>query len=191
PAEAKGDLVATCVYVFSPEIFSHLPKTPEKKHFGKEVFPRLLAEKHAVYAYEHTGYWNDIGNPNTYLMANFDTLTQKAKLEISLTEVEPRLYRGEDVYIAPSARIIPPVVIGDRVHIGDNCVIGPFAVIGRGVTIENNSQVERSLINDACHLEEDCLLWESILAKHCHVYKQNQVKNLVLGENSLINKTTL
>ena len=189
-SEAKGDQVATCIYLFEPDIFEHLPKTPQKCHFGKEVFPALLEQNVPVFAYQSGAYWNDIGNPDSYLQANFDVLSGQAHLAIPYDEPSPHVHVGAQTYIAPSATIVPPVIIGNHCHIASHSVIGPFAAIGNHSTIEEGSMVDNTVLFENSRIGAGSLVWGSILGRHTSIYPQNQIKNLVLGENSLVNKTT-
>lgn len=187
--EAKGDQVATCIYAFSPDIFHYLPSHTQKAHFGKNIFPELIAKHEAIFAFQHGGYWNDIGHPSNYLRTNFDVLNNAVDMTIPYPEIRPNVYIGENVYIAPTARIIGPVIIGSRSHIGQHAVVGPYAVIGEHCVIEDHAQVERSVIWDHGIIEVFSNIWESILAKQTRIYKSNQIKNLVLGKGSLVNRT--
>lgn len=53
------------VYVFSPEVFRHIPQG--RSSLEKDVFPRLLGK--GVYAQEHSGMFIDIGTPEDYARA--------------------------------------------------------------------------------------------------------------------------
>lgn len=48
-------------YIFKPEIFDYLP-TGLKKDFGKDIFPLLIKQRKAVYAFPTDGYFIDIGD---------------------------------------------------------------------------------------------------------------------------------
>ncbi len=188
--DALSDQVATCIYMFEPNIFDYLPQTPESCHFGKQVFPVLLDKKVPLFAYRHTGYWNDVGNPGNYLLSNFDPLYGRFKANLDGFEaLSARVWVGEGVYIHPTAKIIGPVIIGAHTHIGEGAIVGPDVVIGAHSTIENGAEVERSLFWEHCDIGEGALVWQSILAEHCKVYPHNQLKNVVLGNHSLINFT--
>jgi NDP-sugar pyrophosphorylase family protein len=192
PEEALGDQIATCIYMFEPGIFDHLPKTPAACHFGKEIFPVLLNQKVPLFAYRHDGYWNDVGNPANYLFANFDVFNGRFRADLShAREIAPRVYVGENTFIHPTASLVGPVFIGNHCHIGANAVIGPETIIGSHCTVEDGAEIERSLLWEHCQVGTKTILWQSVLAEHCKIYPMNQIKNLVLGQNSLVNHTVL
>jgi NDP-sugar pyrophosphorylase family protein len=58
-------LVNAGVYVFSPEVFQHIPEG--RSSLEKDVFPHLIGN--GVYAQEHSGMFIDIGTPEDYAKA--------------------------------------------------------------------------------------------------------------------------
>lgn len=71
---------------------------------------------------------------------------------------ETDVYTGRNVMIARSARIEPPVMIGDHVQIHRNAVVGPDAVIGRNVIIDAYSSVQHSVVLDKTYVGEHLVL---------------------------------
>ncbi|MBI5452550.1 hypothetical protein HY945_03740, partial [Candidatus Gottesmanbacteria bacterium] len=55
-------------YVFEPEIFSYIPQN-KPSDFGKDIFPKLLAEKKSIYVYPSNDYFIDIGNKEKLSLA--------------------------------------------------------------------------------------------------------------------------
>jgi len=190
-SEAKSNRIATCIYVFEPDIFKHLPRKPEKYHFGRQVFPKLLEQHLPLFAFHSTAYWNDIGNPDNYLLANFDALAERVKLAIPFEKTAPQQFMGKQTHMAPDAMIIPPVIIGNGCHIASGAVIGPFASIGNCSTIEDGAVISHSVLFDHNRIGTGAVVKNSILGRHCMIYPQNRIENLVLGEGSLVHKTSI
>ncbi len=59
--EARSRLCNCGIYVFEPEIFSHIP-AGEFDDFGSRVFPDLLRQRVPFHAHTVGGYWSDVGN---------------------------------------------------------------------------------------------------------------------------------
>ncbi|VVB58575.1 Bifunctional protein GlmU [Candidatus Anstonella stagnisolia] len=55
------------VYVFDPKIFSYIKP---REDFAKDVFPRLLADRHQLNAFIFDSYWLDIGRTTDYEQLN-------------------------------------------------------------------------------------------------------------------------
>lgn len=182
PADALSDLANTGIYVFEPEI---LRLIPDGFHdFGRELFPRLVAEKAAIYGYKMLEYWNDVGGLEKYIQSNYDALKGALQIRIPGKKLSSSSWVGEREQIDPSARFEGTVIIGDRCQvgrdvyikdavIGDKCVIGDGAaitgsVIWSDVTICAEARVENSVVGSFCHLGEKAVVSDgSIIANRC------------------------
>ena len=131
-------LINAGVYVLEPEV---LDLVPPRREFSIErgVFPSLAASG-SLYAFVGTGYWRDIGTPQSYLHAHFDLL--RGSLEVG----NGRGHRNGNgpglVSISPLARIHPEAVVIPPVHVGQDSVIergatvGPLTVLGHGAQVD-------------------------------------------------------
>ncbi len=129
--EALGDQVATCIYLFSNKIFHYIPHG-KPVHFGKTVFPMLLQQQERVFAYRHDGYWNDVGNAQSYLQANLDVLDGKMPSPFTVAVT------GERSFVDAS------VVCEGKCSIKDS-VIFPGVTL-KDATIEKSVLVDRSSV---------------------------------------------
>lgn len=81
-------------YVFEPPVLSRIPRG---EHFDlPHLVGALLAAGDRVVAYEHTGYWLDIGRPDDYQRAQADFPQLRARLmpEPNPTDVVPGFSRA-------------------------------------------------------------------------------------------------
>ncbi len=79
--EVFSNTINTGIYVVDPEIFHYLEQGISTD-FSSDLFPRLLQEKQALFAYKADGYWSDVGNLKTYRETQFDMLTKKVKVTL-------------------------------------------------------------------------------------------------------------
>jgi mannose-1-phosphate guanylyltransferase len=94
PHEAKSKVINTGIYVFSPEIFKHIP-TKQFYDFGKNVFPSLVAAGLPFYGCPMGGYWRDIGSIDEYHLAQVDyTDTQNLQEDITLPNYSKKYIQG-------------------------------------------------------------------------------------------------
>jgi len=74
PEEAPSNLVIASRYVFNPEIFDYLAKTPRGK--GNEIqltdAMRLMLEDQAMYGYKFKGKRHDIGNKLDFIKSTIE-----------------------------------------------------------------------------------------------------------------------
>lgn len=139
--KVETNLVNTGVYIFSNEIFDHIPEDMPWD-FGKDVFPKLLSEDYPLYGLEAEGYWCDVGSPNAYRKCTYDILNGKTSLEI------PKTASAND-----KITVVPPVFISPDAHISNGAVIGPCSVIGQGSIIGKDAKIVDSIIDGAVVME--------------------------------------
>jgi NDP-sugar pyrophosphorylase family protein len=143
--EARSRLCNCGIYVFEPEIFSHILPA-QFDDFGRRVFPDLLREHIPFHAYTASGYWSDVGNLQEYIRGNGDALAGRVEVEMPGTEVRPGLWVEDGTEVAPSARIEPPVAIGEGCRIGEDAVIEGPCVIGDGCVLGAGAHLVRTLV---------------------------------------------
>ena len=72
-----SSLVNTGVYLLEKEALSLIPKDAPFD-FGRQLFPLMLEKGMALYGYESSEYWCDVGNPEAFLRAQGDLLSGRA-----------------------------------------------------------------------------------------------------------------
>jgi NDP-sugar pyrophosphorylase family protein len=75
-----SDQANTGIYVFQPEIFDLVPPAAFCD-FAGDIFTPANVAKLPFYAFPVTGYWTDIGNPDSYVQANLDYLAGRIAVE--------------------------------------------------------------------------------------------------------------
>ncbi|QRF23908.1 nucleotidyltransferase family protein [Alicyclobacillus sp. TC] len=79
--EIFTNTVNTGIYVFEKEILNWIPNNVSYD-FGKELFPRLVAENAPFYGYSLDGYWSDVGSLHQYRQTQIDMLSGKTSLRV-------------------------------------------------------------------------------------------------------------
>ena len=162
--EARSRLCNCGIYVFEPEILSHI--LPDQfDDFGRRVFPDLLKEHIPFHAHTVGGYWSDVGNLHEYVRGNGDALARRVDVEIPGVEVRPGVWVEEGSEVAPSARIEPPMLIGRDWRIEAEAVVEGPAVIGDDCVVGAGAHVTRSLVLARSHIAPGALLVEGILGQ--------------------------
>lgn len=111
----RGSRVNTGVYVINTRVLDLVSQSV--CDFSRDLFP-LLVERNKLYEFRHNGYWRDIGNAESYYLANFDLYGANA--------------------VSKSARIL-----GCATHsvIGDNCFISRKARVTDCVVLSGSNVV--------------------------------------------------
>lgn len=183
PEEGKSptNTINAGVYVLEPSVLSMIDEG-QVASFEYEVFPRLITEKRPFFAYTMDAeYWRDIGTPANYLAAHHDLLAGK------IAGVTTRPSVIDDV--ATRAEI-------DSVSVLDaECVVKAGtrivnSVIGRGVHIEERCVIENSVIWPHTRVSTVAEIRNSVVGRGCHIGRNCVVDNSMLGDKSTLTDYT-
>ncbi|MGE4483643.1 MAG: sugar phosphate nucleotidyltransferase [Oscillospiraceae bacterium] len=137
------DLVNTGIYIIKNSVLSEIPEG-KNYDFGRDLFPKLLAEGRRIYGVRADGYWCDVGSAKAYLGCCMDVLKGKVKIPLSAPVKEEGVRSASK--IPHDAKVTPPVYIGENVKIGHGAVIGPGAFVGAGCVLGDNVHIEGSAV---------------------------------------------
>lgn len=88
PEDAPSNLVIASRYVFNPEIFDYLAKTPRGK--GNEIqltdAMRLMLEGQAMYGYKFNGKRHDIGNKLDFIKSTIEFALKRPEFQEDVLE---------------------------------------------------------------------------------------------------------
>lgn len=136
------------------------------------------------FAYPASVYAIDVGVPSRYLRAHFDALCGKAPFidEIYNQPYTPLGWIHPSAQISPSARLIPPYLIGENAQIDAGCAVGPLAVVGNQCMIGCHSIVERSVLWDRVHVQIGVSLDHCVIADDLEIV--HDAKNVFIASDS-------
>ncbi len=147
PLNPTSTLASMGIYVFDKDILIERlvedDSIPGSLHdFGYSVLPRMV-EHNRVFAYEFTGYWQDIGTVEAYYRANMELLVASPRFSLDSSwpvlsdySALPRPQQSKDGR-AVNSLISPGCVIKGRV---ENSVLSP------GVRVEDEAVVKNSVV---------------------------------------------
>lgn len=162
--EARSRLCNCGIYVFEPDIMSHIV-SDGFDDFGRRVFPDLLRESIPFHAHAVGGYWSDVGNLHEYVRGNGDALAGRVHVEIPGTEVRPGLWIQSGAEVASSVNVDPPVVLGEGCRIGEEAVIEGPCVVGDGCVVGAGAQVVRTLMLQRSQLAPGAVVVDGIVGQ--------------------------
>ncbi len=173
----RSKLVNTGVYVFSPEIFDHIP-AGEFYDFGKQVFPALQAANERFYGFDARGaYWADIGTPSEYRRASYDVVSGVIRIpHTSPNGIDPSATIGAGARIEGAARLGAGVRVGENVSIEGPCVVDD------GVRIEAGARLKRSIVWQGATIGAGSELLDAIVGKDTVVADESVLKDTLVAE---------
>ncbi len=176
PDEVFSYTANTGIYVLEPGVLDEIPKGDEYD-FAKELFPKLLDAGRPVYGYVTDGYWEDIGNIEQYLDAQKAALDGGIKgLRIPGDEIQPGVHVGAGTRIEDD-QFEAPVVLGENVEVAPGARIGPHSVIANDVRIGSGAAVARSTVDERTVIGEDAELDGTLIMKDCTVGPRAKLLN--------------
>jgi mannose-1-phosphate guanylyltransferase len=186
-------LINAGVYVLEHEALDLIPPRQEFS-IERGVFPALAASS-SLFAYIGTGYWRDIGTPQSYLHAHFDLLREPLEMVAAgrhwngqdgdghgLVSISPR------AHVDPGAQVIPPVHVGKDAVIRRGAVVGPLTVVGRGTKVGRDARVVASVLQDGVKIGHDALVDHSVIVRRATVGSGSQLSDVVIGEDCNVGK---
>jgi mannose-1-phosphate guanylyltransferase len=167
PAEEVPGFINAGTYVLDPSMFDGFLRGV-RVNIEREVFPALIERGRAVFGYPSNAYWMDLGTPEKYLRATFDSLDGRVD--------------GLD-YVAP--HVDPSAAVSLGAHLGSWVVIGPGAAVGPG------AEVEDSVLLAGATAEAGAKVRDSILGPGARVGPRAVVFGAVIAEGGQIPADTI
>ena len=169
------------IYVIRRETLWNMLKNDLRDDFGKHLIPKMVSEG-GVYAFQHEGYWEDIGTIESFYEANLALVDPHPPFDPF--DIDHCLYR--EPHHLPSSRLIDCQL--DRVLIGEatqltgckitHSIIGTRTLIGEGTTVKDSyimgSDIYRSPAS--AHIP-------SSIGKNCLIERAILDINVTIGDN--------
>ncbi|WP_026494289.1 glucose-1-phosphate adenylyltransferase [Butyrivibrio sp. WCD3002] len=191
PAKPKSNLASMGIYIFNWKTMRKMliedMKNPNSSHdFGKDFIPVMLSEGKALYAYEFSGYWKDVGTIDSLWEANMDLLDSENELD--LDDTSWKIY-SEDTGITPA--YIAETAKVDRAYINQGAAIGgevKNSVIFSNVKIAPGAKVVDSVLMPGVTVLEGATVTRALVADNVKIGKDARVGSSKSEEILLVAK---
>lgn len=174
PAHPTSTLASMGIYLFSYKVLKAAlikdAKNNKSSHdFGNDVIPMLLNDGKKLVAYQHKGYWKDVGTISSLHEANMDLLPSSKDMTLE------KIFAGHKIYTEdiPSA----PQLIGKNANIVDS-------LINQGSTILGN--VKHSVLSTGVFIDKDATVDSAVIMTGAKVLKGAVVKNAVIAPGAIV-----
>jgi mannose-1-phosphate guanylyltransferase len=132
PAEIDTDLINAGAYVLEAGVLD-LVADGRAVSIERETFPALVGN--GLFALRQSGYWSDVGTPQSYIAAHHDLLAGRISSHL------PGLLPGE-CWIDDAATVSGEAVLEPPCHVAAGAVIDAGAHIGAGSSVALGAEVE-------------------------------------------------
>lgn len=185
PDQVTTNLINAGTYILEPEVLGLVPPNTFYM-FERGLFPLLLEKGEPMYGFPSHSYWIDIGTPQKYLAVHHDILLGHVNLRLPGRSTGDGLWTGNNCVVDPTARIVGPVVLGDRVAIGpDASIIGPV-VIGSDCQIEAGASMEETVIWNGTKIGSKAVMRASVTAARCNLANDITIDGAVIADECSI-----
>ncbi len=188
-SQNRDYLASMGIYIFNRDLLIKLMENPDTNDFGGEIIPQAI-NAHKTLSYQYEGYWEDIGNVDSFFEAN-----------LGLTDDVPQfnLYDEKGIYTRPrilptskiSGTILNKAVIGDGCIIQaekiERCVIGIRSRIGKNSLISNTYMMGNDCYESLEQVAEDQITIMMGIGDRCYIHNCIVDKNCRIGNDVRIN----
>lgn len=173
PAKPRSNFASMGIYIFTYKVLRKLliddAKNEKSSHdFGKDILPKMLADKKRLFSYEYKGYWKDVGTIASLHEANMDLIDSPAGSDLSKV-INNSLY-SEDTNSAPQ-------------YIGSNASIKK-SIVNQGAVILGS--VEHSIISNEVYIEEGATVINSVILPGAHISTGALVKDAIVNNDAFV-----
>jgi glucose-1-phosphate adenylyltransferase len=190
PGDGEHVFASMGNYIFSTQTLLNALREDagilESSHdFGRDILPKLVAEKHAIFAYDFQSnripgeppdalpYWRDVGTIEAYWEANMDLRSVRPQLNLYNRQWPLRT----NSYPDPPAKFtfdedhrrgeaVDSIVSGGCILSGGRV---RNSVLGRRVRVHAGAWIEDSVISDGCDIGRRARIRRAILDKNVRV----------------------
>jgi mannose-1-phosphate guanylyltransferase len=186
PGQAPTNLINAGIYILDPTVLRGVPQGIPSM-FERHLFPTLLSEGAAVFAYSTSDYWIDIGTPEKYRQVQYDLLLRKCATYVHRGTMEANGFGAHRSDVHQSAIVEGPVAFGSNCVIGAGARIKGPAVLGDGCSISDGSIVDNAIIWQNVRVGKGASIRESVIGDNCSVGNHSVVEpGCVVGDNVVI-----
>lgn len=188
PHTAKTNLASMGIYIFNTQfLVEHLTEDnmdlSSMHDIGSIIIPRVV-NRHGVFAYKFTDYWQDIGTIEAYYDANMELIRRLPILSLN----------GNWPILTDDYNVKPPKLINcNNVRnslIGDGCLIEgevensilfPSVTVGKWASVRNSIVMSNTMIGKYTTVEYSILDEDVNLGEFCYIGSANSLTDKEKG----------
>ena len=165
PEEIDTDLINAGAYVLEPSVLD-LIEEGRAVSIERETFPALIGA--GLHAFAQSGYWSDVGTPESYIAAHHDLLAGRIRSRL------PGLLPGE-CWIDEAATVSPDALLDAPCHIAAGAVVEADARLGAGSSVAADAQIESGAQLLGAVVQERASVGESAIVEDAVIGPRAQI----------------
>src|SRR5450755_2671691 len=181
-----SDTVNTGIYVMEPEVLAEV-MAGESVDWSGDVFPSLLKRGAPLFGYISDGYWEDVGNLESYLKAQADVLARRVNADIQGFEGSPGVWVAEGAEVDPEAVLTGPLCIGNYAKVEAGAHLREYTVIGSNVVVKEGAFLHRAVVHNNVYVGIGATLRGCVIGKNTDVMASVRIEEAaVVGDECVI-----
>lgn len=168
--EVFSDTINTGIYIIEPEILEYIPHG-ENYDFAKDLFPTLMGNDIPLWGCSISGYWRDVGNPQSYRDVYQDIFRGDIKLPI----------KGKAHKIDKGV-----VYLEDGVKLPNKIRINGVVVIDKGVKISEGVTLTNSSIGINSKIKKHTEIINSVVWDNVTIGSKTKIANSIICNDTII-----
>jgi bifunctional UDP-N-acetylglucosamine pyrophosphorylase/glucosamine-1-phosphate N-acetyltransferase len=189
--EPPSHMANAGVYLFTPDIFDAISRTPKSAREEYEITDslQLMIDEGRDICCQEITYWLNLTYPWDSISAN-EYLLKRVEPQ-NLGEIEDNVIIkgmvsiGKNTVVRSGSYILGPVIIGQNCEIGPNCYIRPYTSIGDGCHIGSAVEVKNSIIMKGSKVPHHNYVGDSIIGEGCNFGAGTMIANLRLDKKNI------
>ena len=183
--EVFSDTINTGVYVMEPEVLKAIPENTNYD-FSKDLFPGLMDSGETLWGYNASGYWRDVGNPQSYRDVMKDLLAGS----VDIKPLGKRKKMGDGIVFAEKGTTVPSdlnvsgtVVLGKNVHVAPGVKL-ENVILGDNVRVESGAKLKNITIWHDVLIGEEARLNDAVICNNCSIDRKTKIPHgAILAEH--------
>jgi glucose-1-phosphate thymidylyltransferase len=197
PQSMVSHLINTGTYLFKPQIFDVIERTPlapSGEYAITDTLQIMIDEGMKVTMTTTFSDWLDAAyswdllKANPIVLGEFETDLKEGTVEEGAV-IKGNVSIGANTTIRSGCYIVGPVIIGDNCDIGPNVVILPSTSIGNNVSIASFTTIQNSIIMNDGRISTHSMISNSIIGSNTaigsHFITEEKEKMLIEVEGGL------
>jgi glucose-1-phosphate adenylyltransferase len=187
PPAPPSNLANMGVYIFNFKVLDNIlwedRESPGSSHdFGKDIIPRMIADRKRVFAFPFSGYWVDVGTIHSYWQSHMDLLVTTPPINLNDRSwiVHTRTEERPPAWLSRNSTVLDSMIT-------HGCLLGGGAYVERsvlspGVQIQDGATVRESIILTDAIIERGAVIERAIIDKRVVIGANTRIGGRVEGE---------
>lgn len=158
-AEIDTNLINAGAYVLEPSVLE-LIEDGRAVSIERETFPSLVGA--GLCALAQSGYWSDIGTPESYIAAHHDLLAGRIRSQLPGRASAER-WVDEGATLSPDAVLESPCQIAAGAIVGAGARVAAGSSIAAGAEIEARAQLRGSVVQERAIVREAAIVEDAVI----------------------------